>query len=513
MIKTISFRKGIVQSIAALYILLFVYAALSKLIDYDNFHRQLAMSPVLTSHASWLSWLVPVLELLLALLLALPKTRMLGIYGSLCLMGAFTTYIYLIMNYASHVPCSCGGILEDMGWVEHFYFNLAFMVLASAAVAIGWSCNKESPRKRNAYGIAVLAFGLFAGAGGTVKLFLMSEEIVHYENRFQRRYPHPSVAEIAKVQLPHNSYYIAGFEKGRIYLGNVTAPLHLLSCDYSLEHFRSHEIRIDTAGLSFSTAQVRVAAGRFYLANGTVPYVFEGSLADWIGCRSEAGLKRFTLAEMLGQGMAVRTFSEQGEHILGYQPLVPGKAPQYSLKMLEKQEDGIFDTDGTLVASGDRFAYLYFYRNEFLVSDATLTIRARGRTIDTVSRAQVKVAESRSGLKRLGQAPLLVNRRAALYQNLLFVNSQLPGREDFGKLWKQASIIDVYDTNDGSYRFSFPLYDIDGNKLESFRVIENRIYLINEKWIVRYDLRQQLLDGLQDTPGQVQGSDRKPERE
>ena len=511
--KSTSLREGIVSLIATLYILLFAYAAVSKLIDYENFHRQLAMSPVLTSHASWLSWLVPVLELLLATLLAFPKTRTSGMYGSLCLMAAFTVYIYLIMNYASHVPCSCGGILEDMGWMEHFYFNLGFMALALVSLALEYAIYKNTLQKGKFYYFAVLIFGLCASAGATVKLFLVSEEIVHYENRFQRRYPHPAVTEISKAELPHNSYYIAGFEKGRIYLGNVTAPLHLLSCDYSLKDFRTEGIAVDTAGLSFSTAEVRVAEGRFYLTNGTVPYVFEGSVKDWIGHRSKAGLKRFTLAEMLEQGMAVRTFSEEGENILGFQPLLPGGVPKYNPKFLEKQGDGIFDTDGTLMASGSRFVYLYFYRNEFMVSDTSLQLLGRGRTIDTVSRAQLQVSESRSGLKQMGQAPLLVNRRAALYNNLLFVNSQLPGKEDNAKLWKQASIIDIYNIRDGSYQFSFPLYHIEGNKLESFKVIDSCVYLINEKWIVRYDLRKKLLDGLDDTPGQVQGSDRKPEKE
>lgn len=511
--KSTSFREGAVSLIATLYLMLFAYAAVSKLIDYDTFRRQLAMSPVLTSHASWLSWVVPALELVLAALVAFRKTRLAGMYGSLCLMAAFTAYIYLIMNHASHVPCSCGGLLDDMGWTAHFYFNLAFMALASVALALDWRRAAAPLPKRKRYYLAVLALGLCTSVGATAALFVISERTVHYENRFQRRYPHPAATEVAKAGLPHNSYYIAGFDAGRIYLGNVTAPLHLLSCDYGLEHFRRHEIQIDTAGLSFSTAQVRVGNRRFCLANGTVPYVFEGSVSDWKGTRSPAGLKRFTLAEMLGGGMAVRTFSEDGGNLLGFQPLNPGAVPDYGSRLLEKQGDGLFDTDGTLMADGRRFVYLYFYRNEFVVSDAALRLRLRGRTIDTVSRAQVTVSQSRSGLKQLGRAPLLVNRRASLCGNLLFVNSQLPGREDVGKLWKQASIIDVYDIRDGSYRFSFPLYDIDGNKLESFRVFGNRVYLINEKWIVRYDLREQLLDGLQDIPGLVQGSDRKPVRE
>ncbi|EJG02040.1 MauE/DoxX family redox-associated membrane protein [Flavobacterium sp. F52] len=506
-------KNLIIHVIGLLYILLFVYAAISKLIDYEAFLRQIAMSPVLTAHASWLAWLVPALEILLAVLLVFPGTRRVGMFGSMNLMLSFTVYIYLIMNFASHVPCSCGGILEKMGWTEHFYFNIVFIILGLSALLLDYTLSKESSKGKGVYYAIMLVVAMFLSSGITVQLFLKSEQIVHYENRFQRRYPHPSVTEIIKIRLPHNSYYIAGFDNGRIYLGNVTAPLHLLSCDFSLSNFNTEEIKVDTTGLSFSTAQVRIDLGKFYLLNGTVPYVFQGNTFDWKAYRIDANLKRFTLAEIMDEKMVVRTFSLEGDNIMGIQPLSSKTLPTYTSNLLQKQMDGIFDTDGTLLTNGENFVYLYFYRNEFLISDTSLQLSRRGKTIDTISRAQIKVTDNRQGLRQMGQAPLLVNRKAALYKNLLFVNSQLPGKEDLEKLWKQASIIDVYDIRDGSYRFSFPLYDIDGNKLDSFKIIENHIYLINEKWIVRYDLNKNLLDEIENTPGQVQGSDRKPVKE
>ena len=40
------YRSVIVQTASCLYILLFVYAAVSKLLDFENFRVQLAQSPV-----------------------------------------------------------------------------------------------------------------------------------------------------------------------------------------------------------------------------------------------------------------------------------------------------------------------------------------------------------------------------------------------------------------------------------------------------------------------------------
>jgi hypothetical protein len=46
----------------------------------------------------------------------------------------FTTYIFLILNFSDYIPCSCGGVLEKMGWTEHIVFNLIFIVIAAIGV-------------------------------------------------------------------------------------------------------------------------------------------------------------------------------------------------------------------------------------------------------------------------------------------------------------------------------------------------------------------------------------------
>jgi len=61
--------------ISYLFILLFVYAAVSKIIDFQNFQAQLGQSPLLSAFASWVSWLVLILELGIVVLLIFPKLR------------------------------------------------------------------------------------------------------------------------------------------------------------------------------------------------------------------------------------------------------------------------------------------------------------------------------------------------------------------------------------------------------------------------------------------------------
>ncbi|WHT39521.1 hypothetical protein QNH98_02135 [Myroides sp. mNGS23_01] len=116
------------------YILLFVYAAISKLITFEAFQVQLTQSPLLSAYANIIAYLVLGAELLFALLLCTKTTRLLGLYLSYGLMVAFTLYIYVILNYSDFIPCSCGGILEKMGWTEHLWFNIIVSLLALVAL-------------------------------------------------------------------------------------------------------------------------------------------------------------------------------------------------------------------------------------------------------------------------------------------------------------------------------------------------------------------------------------------
>ncbi|MDP3467064.1 MAG: hypothetical protein Q8S11_01940 [Daejeonella sp.] len=126
---------NIVQVISYLLILLWVYAAASKLIDYDTSRAQMLNQIFSKSIANVLVWAVPFTELLAGSLLIFLKTRLAGLYASLLLLISFTIYIGLVMNNVfGRIPCSCGGVLNKMTWEQHLTFNLAFMLLTSTAI-------------------------------------------------------------------------------------------------------------------------------------------------------------------------------------------------------------------------------------------------------------------------------------------------------------------------------------------------------------------------------------------
>lgn len=125
------------------YFILFLYAASSKLLDYERSKLQMLKSPIITDFAFFLVWFVPVLEIIIGVLLLIRKTILPSLYAALALMSAFTAYIMAILNFSDSIPCSCGGVLERLGWSEHLIFNLIFMVMAIVAILLQTKINEK----------------------------------------------------------------------------------------------------------------------------------------------------------------------------------------------------------------------------------------------------------------------------------------------------------------------------------------------------------------------------------
>ena len=64
------------------------------------------------------------------------KFRFFGLFAAYTLMAMFTAYIYIILNFSAFVPCSCGGVLENMTWNQHLVFNICFIILAGIAILL-----------------------------------------------------------------------------------------------------------------------------------------------------------------------------------------------------------------------------------------------------------------------------------------------------------------------------------------------------------------------------------------
>jgi hypothetical protein len=125
-----------VDIISSLLIALFVYAAVSKLLDQEKFRIELGKSPLLTSFAGWVAVMLPILEIGISIMLSFKRTRLLALYASFSLLTLFTAYLIAILQFSFYIPCTCGGVLQSMNWDTHIKFNVAFIVLAVIGILL-----------------------------------------------------------------------------------------------------------------------------------------------------------------------------------------------------------------------------------------------------------------------------------------------------------------------------------------------------------------------------------------
>lgn len=126
----------ILQCIKALFIMLFVYTATSKLMYLGQFQEQLHRFPFISSYSVWISLGVPFVELVIAGTLLFPKYMVGALYASFFLLAIFTAYIVTVLNFSNAIPCSCGGVVSALGWKGHILFNTSFMLLALLGISL-----------------------------------------------------------------------------------------------------------------------------------------------------------------------------------------------------------------------------------------------------------------------------------------------------------------------------------------------------------------------------------------
>lgn len=130
--KYTSITSGI---ISILFIVLFVYAAITKIRDYEIFKVRLDQSPLLEGMGKLGAVIIPIALLFVAILLLFERTRRVGLKYALALMLMFTIYIGVVLLFFSEfLPCSCNGVFEFLDWKQHLWFNLFFTTLAGLGV-------------------------------------------------------------------------------------------------------------------------------------------------------------------------------------------------------------------------------------------------------------------------------------------------------------------------------------------------------------------------------------------
>jgi len=140
-------KERMVLVIRLLAIFLFSYTAYAKLVDHERFFNGLANVQLIRGMADYIAWLVPLAEIVVAVLLLLPATARWGLYAFAGLLVLFSGYIISALMWEKTLPCHCGGVIEEMSWTQHLLFNLFFIGLGAIALRLNKQLSKLKLKK------------------------------------------------------------------------------------------------------------------------------------------------------------------------------------------------------------------------------------------------------------------------------------------------------------------------------------------------------------------------------
>lgn len=341
--------------------------------------------------------------------------------------------------------------------------------------------------------ILLISSVVLIGIGTMSGLYYWTQSDSPYQHGFTRQFiPIDLLAPTDSLPIGYDSYYIAGNTKHFIYLGNIVAPRHVL--EINLATLDTQHIILELINPEhrvFQSVRVKVDSPRVYLADGTVPVIFGGSLRDE-KVYPLSDIRNYFLEYLPKNSHTffLRSVNGASEGRIGRIVLAPYES-DFPEGLLSKQIDGIFCTDGVMQYEPERgwLVYLYYYRNQFLVMDTLLRVITRGHTIDTVNTVKIEVAdEADRRSRRFSKPPLLVNRQSAVSDCRLFVNSSLVSDNESYEKFTSSCVLDIYHLQTGLYEGSFYVPEREGKKFRHFRIIGEKLIALYEREIVLYNL-------------------------
>jgi len=130
-----STKQVTLECVCALLILLFLYASISKFLDFKTFIDQVNNQPLPNSWTPFLVWAIPLVEIAISIALLFEYTRLLGLYAALIVMMIFTFYTGIVLlHFFPYIPCSCGGVITHLTWKQHLLLNLFYILISVLGV-------------------------------------------------------------------------------------------------------------------------------------------------------------------------------------------------------------------------------------------------------------------------------------------------------------------------------------------------------------------------------------------
>lgn len=127
-------KKLIITDCIAWTLILFLFhIAVTKISHPAATRFEIGLTPQLFPYAGSLTWILPVIEMIVALLLIFKRFRVMGFWA---LMLLSTVYTILMFTLTPDMPHFRGGFLHQLSFNSHLSINISIFLLSLTGVLI-----------------------------------------------------------------------------------------------------------------------------------------------------------------------------------------------------------------------------------------------------------------------------------------------------------------------------------------------------------------------------------------
>jgi hypothetical protein len=293
--------------------------------------------------------------------------------------------------------------------------------------------------------------------------------------------------------LKESGYYFAGIKDGIIFLGNYRVKNEIVLLNQDLTEQRSIFLNCPTDTL-FARRNIIIQADSDKI------WAIDLDKSDvYAGQKDRVALQTFARkssefvfdAVIVGNNLFTKPFDTVSQQCIIKKSDIRGREICQNKQILQKQLDGVLSLDGQLLYDKqvNKFFYIYFYRDQIICFDTSLSLIYRKNTIDTTSYADIHMKHVIKGnYTSLSSPPLFVNKSSFVAGPWIYICSTMIAKNDLKNEVADQSIIDVYEVKNGSYKASFRIPDFNGNKISAFLAFKSGLVLLQGGYISTYTL-------------------------
>lgn len=339
---------------------------------------------------------------------------------------------------------------------------------------------------------------LFTIVCGSFIMYLLSLKENQEKNAFTRKFINPNIKLKHVIKLT-TQFLLAEKPKDKIILDNYKDKSHLYSIDFSLKEIDTIPLHTPKGFNKSLNVYKASLESSIYLTNSFSEIVtFNQAI---INSYKISNLNFDVFRPISQKSLVVRARKEIEKEKDRQLVKLSLKKSASIIKIftIPKQIDGFFCNDGWLHfdEANSVIFYMYYYRGEFLCLDTNLNLKYKAKTIDTITKANIKTAFSSTRLNngtRFNQVvpknpPKLVNRHLTTNNDHVYVLSGLKADNETQSEFQSNQQVDVYSTKNGKYLHSFYIPKYKNQKLNYFEIKGDTIVAVFGIYLVTFNFK------------------------